>query len=158
MYGSNLWNLFGDAAGKLYSAWNMLLKNTFGLPFATHRYILFNISEMTHLRISLAQRFVKFYNYLKKCEKSEVLHLFCIQKSDLRSTFGYNCHKLSQDLQVDCVDDINSRNISYFKIPNGEEWRLPFLFDLLQLKNAPLENFNLNVDEIETFMEVICCQ
>ena len=40
MYGSNLWNLFGDAAGKLYSAWNMLLKNTFGLPFATHRYYI----------------------------------------------------------------------------------------------------------------------
>ena len=54
MYGLNLWNIFSDIANKLYSAWNMLIKNTFELPHAPHSYILYNISNITHLKIALA--------------------------------------------------------------------------------------------------------
>ena len=132
MYGSNLWNLFGEAAGKLYSAWSMLIKNTYHLPHATHRYLLFNISDVTHLKVALAKRFVKFYNYLEKCEKQEILFLFTIQKSDVRSTFGYNCFKFCQEFEVNSVKEINPKNISMFKIPVEEEWRLPIFLDLLR--------------------------
>ena len=158
MYGSNLWNLFSDAASKLYLAWNMLIKNTFELPHATHRYILYNISNITHLKVALAKRFMKFYTSLKNCQKPEILHLFCIQKSDVRSTFGYNCRKFIEEFQGNSIDEINCKNISMFKIPEGEEWRLPFLFDLLHLRKGSLENIDINKNEINTMIDFICCQ
>ena len=58
MYGSNLWDLFDCHAEKLYISWNVLIRTTFKLHFATHRYIVYNLTKIPHIRISLLKRFV----------------------------------------------------------------------------------------------------
>jgi len=118
---------------------------------------LYNISNVTHLKEVLAKRFVKFCSSLKNSQKPEILHLFCIQKSGVRSTFSYNCHKFMEELKVYSVDEINCKNISMFKIPEEGEWRIPFLFNLIHLRKGSLENIDIN-KKFNTMIDFICCQ
>ena len=156
-YGSNLWDLYSEAANKVYSSWNVLIRKTFNLPFATHRYILCDLYDKPHIRISLLKRFVKFYNQLKCCNKPEVRHLFWYQKLDNRSIFGRNCRNLCRELNVSNMEDINTESI---KMPHivleTETWRLPFLKELLTIRNHSFDT-DLSQKEIAEIIDFVCC-
>lgn len=157
MYGSNLWDLFSVSADKLYSAWNFVIKGTFNLPFATHRYIVQDLDNNPHIRICLLKRFVKFYSQLRLCSKPEVQNLFDLQKRDVRSTFGRNCYNLCNELQVDQVEDINLSSIKMpIKTPITEEWRIPFLRELL-LTRSGFNTVDFTIKEINDVIDYICC-
>ena len=93
--------------------WNETIKHAYDLPFATHRYILQDMTDLPHLRTSLFRRFVKFYSTLKNCTKLEVRNLFDIQRFDLRSSFGRNCRYLCQEFGAINVCNISREDISY---------------------------------------------
>ena len=157
MYGSNLWDLYSTAADKLYATWNMLIKTTYNLPYATHRYISQNMFSQPHIRICLLKRFVKFYGKLKISSKPQVVHLFNKQKSDFRSIFGRNCRKLCEEMEVARIEEVSVKNISMpIKIDARDSWRLPFLKELLLLRE---ENCNdgLSQMEIQSIINYICC-
>ena len=157
MYGSNTWDLFGPAARKLFISWNVLVRNTFKLPFATHRFILQEIESGPHLKVQLCKRFIKFYNQLKNNVKPEIRHLFNIQKYDFRSNFGRNCQYLCNELNSSSIENINvSEVVMPIKTPEAESWRVPFLKDLLALREGSQSELNKN--EIDTFINFICCR
>ena len=89
-YGSTLWDLDSVEANKLYSTYNMMIRNTFDLPFGTHRNIIKEISAQRPLQEKFYQRFKKFCYNIEKSKKPEVLHLLNKQKLDSLSTFGRN--------------------------------------------------------------------
>ena len=156
MYGSNIWDLFGAAAQKLYISWNVMIRTTFNLPFATHRFILQDIINVPHLRVQLLKRFVKFYFHLKNSIKPEVRHLLDLQKHDFRSHFGRNCQYLCRELNLSNFDLINVHDISMpIKTIESESWRVPFLRDLVNIRGHPCQN--LTVDEVSDFIHYICC-
>ena len=137
MYGSNLWDIFGVWGNKVFITWNSLIRNTFNLPYATHRYILYNICKTPHIRISLIKRFIKFYSRLEICQKPEVRHLFHKQKLDCRSVFGRNCFNICKEFKVNAPNKVNLSDISMpIKLEDSQRWRLPFLLDLLKLQNV----------------------
>ena len=152
---SYTWDLFGLASRKLFISWNVLVRNTFNLPLATPRYILQDIEHGPHLRIQLCKRFVKFYLQLKNNIKPEVRHLFNIQKYDVRSNFGRNCQYLCNELNSSNIENINTTEIVMpIKTPEVEKWRVPFLRDLLEMRNGvPCE---INRYEIDTFINYVC--
>lgn len=159
MYGSNLWDLYHASAEKLYIAWNFLIKNTFKLPYATHRYILYNITEIPHLRVALLRRFVKFYNKLQMCNKPEILHLFYLQRSDQRSVFGRNCRKLCAECGVVSVDYVNVKSVCMpIEMGVSDEWRMPFLLDLLDLRDYNSINSDISKEHIDSMISLICCE
>ena len=156
MYGSNLWDIYGVWTNKMFIAWNSLIRTEFNLPFATHRYILFNISKITHIRVSLIKRFVKFYQKLESCHLPEVRFLFHKQRFDCRSVFGRNCYNLQKEFK-EC--NIANIDISQFKKPylmlDENTWRLPFLEDLLHLRDA---NSDIPIDHLQAMIDYVCCQ
>lgn len=157
MYGSNLWDLYSTAADKLYISWNVLIKNTYDLPYATHRYILQEMFYQPHIRISLLKRFIKFYNNLKLSNKPQVRHLFQLQKSDFRSTFGGNCRHLCEEMNVNKIEDVVVSNISMpIKVNAQDAWRVPFLKELLSLRKGTYEA-DLTNTEISDLINHICC-
>ena len=152
-YGSNLWDLFSDAANSLFISWNICIRQTYNLPFATHRYILQDIFNSPHVRVSLLKRFVKFYFKLESCSKLEVRNLLSIQKNDMRSTFGRNCHKLCSEMKVNNMQDIDVHKISMpIKTPTADCWRVPFLRELLFVQQA-----DMTAAEREQLIYFICC-
>jgi hypothetical protein len=157
MYGSNLWDLYSEAARSLYTSWNICIRQAYNLPFATHRYILQDIVNIPHIRVSLRKRFVKFYFQLENCPKLEVRNLFSIQKNDVRSTFGRNCSKICAELNVPSVEDINIQNIFMpIRTPVCETWRVPFLKELLDLRTN-FSQTDLTAAELKNFIDYICC-
>ena len=157
MYGSNLWDLYHSSAVKLFSAWNFLIKNTYNLPFATHRHIVYNISNKTHLRVALIRRFIKFYMKLQMCSKPEIVHLFYKQKCDQRSVFGRNCIKICREFNTDNVSDILLNDVSMpVLMDESQNWRIPFIHDLILLLDDPLSD-NVNSD-FRQILDYICYQ
>ena len=156
MYGSNVWDLFSTDAEKVFTAWNVCVRQAYSLPFATHRYIVQEITESPHLRILLLKRFVKFYNKLSMCTKPAVTNLLDLQKYDFRSTFGRNCRLLCAELKVNNMTEINIHDISMpIKTPDTELYRLPLLIDILYLRdNCPID---IEIDEVNHILNYICC-
>ena len=158
MYGSNLWDMFGFWSNKMYIAWNTCVRSSFHLPLATHRNILYNISEVSHIRTSLIKRFIKFYSALQVCQKSEVRHLFNKQRYDCRSTFGRNCYNISKEYKVLSPSSIDVSNISVampMDIPEIESWRLPLISDLLGLREH--DDCDIPTDQLLIMLQSVCC-
>ena len=44
MYGSNLWNLYGEGAGRAFRCWGQTVKRVWEVPLATHTYIVDNLN------------------------------------------------------------------------------------------------------------------
>ena len=53
-------------------------------------------------------------------------------------------------------------NYMVYKLPEGEEWRIPFLLSLIQLRNANWvvtfdeEGTTLETDAIQTMINTVC--
>lgn len=156
MYGSNLWDLFSVESEKLFISWNTCIRTTFNLPLATHRYIVYNLTKIPHIRISLLKRFVKFYDKLSNSSKPEVRHLFNIQKYDCRSTFGRNCFNILKEYRVPDVHAVDTSKIAMpIVIKENDKWKIPFVRELLCLRDESLES-NLIDSEIKHIITHVC--
>ena len=125
-----------------------MIGTTFNLPFATHRYILKELSDRNPLQLTLSKRFSKFCSQIKNCGKPEVIDLFNRQKFDSRSIFGKNYR------------DIIANNIDFgenYNVPLGGEWRVPLIRDILDIRanQATLEHFS--AEAVSMFLTEACC-
>lgn len=119
--------------------------------------ISYSLVDIPHIRICLLKRFVTFLGKLKTSNKPQVVHLFQLQKSDCRSTFGLNCFNLCREMNVEGVEDINIKNISMpIKTEAQNSWRVPFLKELLSLREGSYESGLSNI-EINDIITYICC-
>ena len=147
-YGSNLWDLGADSADKLWASWNVLLKSSFSLPHATHRYISNGIYGKPHLKSKLLRRFVNFYNSIRESDKNIIRVLFSTQHDDVRSTFGRNCRLVNQSYIP---------NIPVYPIPDNQKWRIPLLNKLLNIRDANLTVDYLTSENIIHIINSLCC-
>ena len=155
-YGSNLWDLYSESTNKLFISWNNFIRDLYNLPFATHRFILEDLVNITHLRTSLLRRFIKFSSALSNCSKLEVRHLFNLQKSDIRSVFGRNCIYMCREFNATSIDQISRMQISNAYItPAYDSWRVPFLKDLICLRDCNAFT-DLTNTEINNLIDNVC--
>ena len=59
-YSSQLWDLYGKEANKLYNQWNVLVRAMWDVPRETHRNLIEPLSETTHIKNILLARSVSF--------------------------------------------------------------------------------------------------
>lgn len=157
MYGSNLWNLYGPASDRLYATWNINIKNTYNLPYATHKYISQNMFSKPHIRTCLIKRFVNFYGKLKNSSKPQVSHLFNLQKSDFRSTFGKNCLYICRELGVTSIEDVCIDNLPMpYEMDINNAWRVPVLKELLSVREGFCET-DFDKTDIQDMIHMLCC-
>lgn len=147
-YGAVLWDLDSPSAKKLYTTWNIMIRNAFNLPYATHRYILRFLSKRPSLQVSLCNRFRNFCSRIQCSDKPEVLHLFLRQKDDCRSYFGKN------------YTNIISRRKDYtinYEMPPGCEWRIPLIRDLVQIRYNANTLTDFTQEETWDMLVYACC-
>ena len=53
-YGSGLWDLYSSDCQRLYTAWNVAVRQAFQVPNTTHRYLIESISGCSHPKVMLA--------------------------------------------------------------------------------------------------------
>ena len=156
LYGCPLWDIYAAETTKLWSTYHRIIKTTYSLPLATHRCLLPGLSNCEHIRRSITRRFINFSQNLSISENPNIRLLHNIQGSDLRSVYGRNIANICKDAGVRSLRDVNPDNISINPIPNGDEWKIPFLKDLLEARSDNSDNF-LNTEEINSIIDFLCC-
>ena len=138
-YGSCLWDLAGEKAGQVYSAWNSSVKLAWGCPQQTRTYFVQQLLNCgyTSARVDLLARFSKFFNGLRNsaCHEVQVLSRFVAR--DVMSVTGKNLRLLQE------VSQCNPWSTSFRKlkqrlieaelvvVPAQDRWRVPYLCALL---------------------------
>ena len=64
-YGSCLWNLYSAWVDRIFSSWNVTVRNVFSLPHDTHRYLIETLTDTCHPKVLLCTWYIKFVESLK---------------------------------------------------------------------------------------------
>ena len=96
VYGSNLWNLFSKDCDRLYTSYNVAVRNILKIDRCTHRFLLEPLSEALHLKTMLLSKFVSFHRTLVTSSKFPVRFLARLLETDLRSVHGQNLCNIAQ--------------------------------------------------------------
>ena len=140
--GSNIWKFESEEARHLISSWNKNTKLVFDLPWATHRWILEEITE-SNLKVMLFSRFVKFTNAIKKSSKPFVKFLFSVAAADVRSLTGSNMRSILVHTGVQVIPGVTKaaevKKHTLFMVPEREKWKVPLLHSLLAVRAGDFE-------------------
>ena len=117
----------------------------FNLPRTTHRYLIEPVSNRPHINISIWKRFLKFTRLLSESRKTVLKNMFSIIKNDCRSTTGNNLRqimlKTGHDVYIKADRGFDIKVL--YETPEAEQWRIPLMIKLLNVKNniVKIENF-----------------
>ena len=157
-YGSSLWNIFTEPCEKLYTSWNISVRQAFDLPRNSHRYFIEEISETPHPQVLLAQRFVKFHETLQITQKYSVRFLSELASKNMATVYSQNL----QNISLKCKGAQTSRDVKkmlkYAPVPEKDAWKVEVVKDLVEVKwnLSEIENIKINMDEINDILESIC--
>lgn len=156
-YGSNLWYLFGPAANKMYTMWNKMVRFIFHLPFKCHRYFIEPLSETSHLKTKLTDRFLKFYHSLHNNAKPMIRNLKDLQENDQRSEFGANVRGICLVNNYDSIFSVEKGSVRYNPIDNNNIWRVQIVKELLLVRQNNYLTLNFHNLEIENMLDYLAC-
>ena len=156
--GSQIWNLFSKEALKLEVHYNRSVKIMCGLPYPTHRYFIEHVTGRPHVKKMLIKRYLKFIKSIEQSPKSSLCKLLKIARSDVRSVTGSNLRNIML-LMNNNTTDLNPEDaikIEYNMIPEGEEWRLGLLDEILELQHGDLVVPGMDLADISYILDYIC--
>ena len=153
-YGSCLWDLYSPEVNKIYSSWNVTMRNVLSLPWTSHRYFIESVSNTRHPKTMLC----KFWESLRQCKKGSVRYLFSLVYDDRRNLTGRTVSKVALDCQVDreCLVSRDAKDIRYFPPPSEELWRIQLLKELLEVRKGSAEVPGVSCEDIEDIIDEIC--
>ena len=99
-YGSALWDLYGTAANKLYTTWNIAVRRLFNLPYRTHCRFLDDISELTHINVFLKVRFAKFIKTLLTSENILIKNMLQYTLSSTMFCTGLTLNRILLEFDI----------------------------------------------------------
>ena len=103
MYGSNLWDIQSPYCEKIYSSYNVAIRNILNVDRKTHRFLIEPLSGRLHLKTLLAARYVSFYRSVTDCDKFPVRYLMRLFESDHRTVVGRTMYWLKESCDVDHI-------------------------------------------------------
>ena len=157
-YGSCLWDLYSPEVTRIYSSWNVTIRNVFNLPWTSHRYFIEPVSSTKHPKTMLSCRLVKFWDSLRKSKKRSVRYLFSLVYNDRRTLTGRTASRVAVDCGVERIN-LNwrdAKNAQYFPVPPEELWRIPLLHELLGVRDGSLEVPGVYHEDIKNIIDEIC--
>ena len=158
-YSSSLWNLCSTECQKLYASWNITIRHVFKLPYRTHNYFIESISGSLHAKTMLWSRFMKFHDSLINNKKPILRLLAFLCEDDERTTHGRNLHHLQVELQCNKTELSSSyikQNMEFKAVPQDEQWRIPLLLNLLEIKKDSMQLNGFQDEEIDSMIEDVC--
>ena len=72
---------------------------------------------------------------------------------------GSTVSKIANDLDIfrDSLSSSNAKNMTFFSPPDGEKWRIPFLAELIDVRDEKSAVPGFEPTEIESMINEICC-
>ena len=146
---SSIWKFDSEEANHLFSSWNKNIKLIFGLPWATHKWILEEITG-SNLKMMLSARFVKFVNAIKKSRKPALKFLLSVSAADVSSLTGSNFRSILRSTGIQVIPGVTNatavKKQILNKVPEEDKWKIPLIHSLLAVK---AEEFEIIFDEEE---------
>lgn len=153
-YGSSLWDLAGDKAKQVYTAWNTSVKLAWGCPQQTRTYFLQEVlcCGFNSARVDILSRFVKFFHGLRRSASHEVQVLCRVLARDIQSVTGRNLRLVQEMSGLDPWTTSQGRLKTALRreemvaVPVQDRWRLPYLCTLLSQRR---EAHNMAMEDEE---------
>ena len=136
--GCNCWSFQDVGFQQLCNSYNVNLRILHNLPLNTSCWLVEEISGGRHAKQQIYSRYVKFVNTLANSSRDCVRFLFNYVSGDVRSQVGGNLKKLTRDTGIPVTPGNTSpkvlNNYRVYSAPVGEEYRLPLLVSLLEIR------------------------
>ena len=87
IYGSCTWDIMSRECDRLYTAWNVAVRQILKINRCTHRFLIEDLSECLHLKTKLASRYVSFFESIMNSSKFSVRFLGNLCATDQRTVF-----------------------------------------------------------------------
>ena len=133
----------------------MILK----IPPLTHNYLIESLSNCFHVKVMLAARFIQFHESLQNNKKSIVRFLCSMCINNRRTIHGRNFFKLQRHLNCKPEELSNyfiKDNMKYKPLPDEEQWRVPLILNLLEIRNKTMSLDAFDSKEINKTIEQTC--
>ena len=157
-YGSVLWRLASPNVQKLEKSWNISVRRMFDIPIDTHCYLVGPISEADHVQTLMARRFLNFVNMIRKSKKVALKSLLKVVESDTRSVTGHNLRCILLKSKATHVHRLTPKDadFKYREVPAGEQFRVDFIKEIVEVKNSGLEVIGFTMEELEEILQHLC--
>ena len=144
-----------------------MLKNSYslavclmlGLPRDTHRYFIEPLSERSHIKSDLIERFLSFLEKIRRSKKTTLVYVLETICSDIRSVAANNLHNIKLRSGKDTTETTTaseSKVVAFKEIPNGQEWRKSFARDIIDVEHDKLEVPGFVTEELKSILTWIC--
>ena len=157
-YGSNLWDLYSAQVTRIFSSWNVTVRNVFNLPWDTHRYLIEAVSDSTHPKTMMCSRFMKFMESMAMCKKRSVRYLAASVLEDRRTLVGRTVSRIAEDCKAERrnLTSMIAKSMKYWTPPLEEQWRIPMLKELLEVRAGAAVILDVEHDEVKMMIDHLC--
>ena len=160
IYGSNTWDLFSVDCQRLFTSYNVAVRNIHKLPRATHRYLLEPLTGSPHLYTLLLARYTTFVRSLLSNEAFEVRFMANLCLTDMRTVTGKSVAKISSMCNNANISNLTAKlvkeTVRYNVIPIEETWRIGLMNDMRMVLSSDSADIGLSIDEATQLMEYAC--
>ena len=112
----------------------------YDLDFETHCYLTEGLTNGRHARQMIYKKYVNFLRSIETNRRKSLAHLLKIVQNTCMSVTGANLRKILLDSGVYVIPgqttgfELNSYMV--YKIPVGQEWRIPLLISILDIRDS----------------------
>ena len=141
------------------NTWNVSVRLMLDIPRETHRYIIEPLSNNEHIKKVLIKRFLTFLDQIRKSDKTASKFLLETIYKDARSTTGANLRNIllrTNKTDVCQLVPNDAFDVHYHPISSVDEWRVPFIMELIDAKNDQLNISNIADDDLEEMLSALC--
>ena len=141
------------------NTWNVAMRLMLDIPRDSHRYLIEPLSNVTHIKTILVKRFLTFLEQIRNSEKSSSKFLLETILHDARSTTGANLRNILLYTDKSDVSELvpdDAFKVKYHTIKSEEQWRLPFIEDIIEAKNYQLSIPNISDSDLDEMLTVLC--
>ena len=103
LYGSNLWDLYGQAASQMFTCWNVSVRDAWGLSRLTRTYIVDHLlsGSLPPIRQLVIRRYIRFLQSLVTSDNPVILTLSHWAVKTVKSITGLNVVNIRQEFGCD---------------------------------------------------------
>ena len=159
-YGSMLWQLDGDMAGKYFRCWSTAVKLSWKTPRATRTYLVDHLlaANLVSTRRQVLSRYVKFLRGLLSSRSKEVALVASVVSRDVRSTTGRNLWLIEEETHLNPFTarpaEVRDR-LKLAAVPEQDSWRLGLLETYLSERRT-LETNLEDTEQITGLIDSLC--
>ena len=160
-WGSELWDLRGEAAEKIYASWRTNTKHIWNLPRDCKTFFVHSLLEQNQAPpcVSLMTRFHRFFHSLLDSPSPEVRVLVRLSARDLRTNIGKNLRSIHDETGLDpwlfggqrLKEELLHYNMK--PVPEKDKWRIRLLEKYMGIRSQAYYTCDDTLEDIDEMIK-----